>query len=116
MSVFRCVLFGGLMFMLGACTRVSIHESDGRVRVVKGFGLIRIDAEPRSQPQLIQENSFGIVRHANGWSLGYPNARRLLLPAQDCRIVVWVSASTRADTLEQIGQLPKNICRADARR
>jgi len=73
---------------LSGCVTLRLEGSDQEVRVVRGFGILRVEL---AQPQLAIAGSVsgvGIVGAPLGWSAGYTRQRWAVL-GRGCRTVVW---------------------------
>ncbi len=109
----RCpflMLVGMLAVVLPDCTRIIVHEGDGNVRVESGIGIVRLTTQPDRQPQIIESEGMGIFLRDDEMSIGYFRSDMVMLPPNDCRIVVWVDENTPPELLEMIPAQGESIC------
>jgi hypothetical protein len=104
------MLVGMLAVLSPGCTRIIVHEGDGNVRVDSGIGIIRLTTQPGRQPQMIQAEGMGIFIRDDAMSIGYFSSDLVMLPLNDCRIVVWVDENTTPELLEIISAQGESIC------
>ena len=109
----RCsflLLVGMLAVLSPGCTRIIVHEGDGSVRVESGIGIVRLTTQPGRQPQMIESDGIGIFIRDGAMSIGYFSSDLVMLPLNDCRIVVWVDENTPPELLEMIPAKGESIC------
>jgi hypothetical protein len=73
---------------LAGCVTLNIEDREGKVRVVRNFGVLRVDVENPRRSVVGSIAGVGIVDAPLGWSLGFTRQRWALL-GDDCRAVVW---------------------------
>lgn len=95
---FRTALSATLLaqLTLTACARVAIHAGDGGVSLHNHAGVLSIDVEPGTTPQIIDLRGLGVFAQNGGMTLGYVSSSTAALPATDCRLVVWIDDVTAA--------------------
>lgn len=111
--MFRCpflMLAGILAVLSSGCARIIVHEGDGSVRVESRIGIVRLTTQPGRQPQMIQAEGLGIFIRDDAMSIGYFSSDLVMLPLNDCRIVVWVDENTPPELLEMITAKGESIC------
>ena len=109
----RCpflLLVGMLAVLSPGCARIVVHEGDGNVRVDSGIGIVRLTTQPGRQPQMIESEGMGILFRDGAMSIGYFSPDLVMLPPNDCRIVVWVDENTTPELLEMISAQGESIC------
>jgi hypothetical protein len=78
------LLVGGL----SACVTVNVVKDGQTVDVIRGFGVVRVEATDPQRSVVGALSGVGIVHAPLGWSVGYTRQRWALL-GEDCRAVIW---------------------------
>lgn len=73
-----------------ACTQVTIHAGDGGVSLHHHAGILSVDVEPGTTPQIIGFKGLGVFAQNGGMTFGYVSSSMAALPATECRLVLWV--------------------------
>jgi len=100
-----------LLLLATGCARVTIYEGDGTISVDDRFGVIRISAEPGTKPMVVQTDGIGVISHGGAVTVGYHSSNQATLPADDCRIVVWLDEKTKPEDLDILTKLKEPVCR-----
>jgi hypothetical protein len=92
---------------LGGCVSVRIDDPDGGVRIVRGFGVVSIEAPSPRTAVSGMVSGFGLVQAPLGWSAGFTRQRWALM-GPECRAVIWpsiggIDESTRAALVRTAG-------------
>ena len=106
----RLALALPLVAMLAGCTVVTVVGADGEVMTRRGIGVIAVETRPSQRPQLVRTYGFGIVSDGGTTTIGYHASEVVLLPRDDCRIVVWANGEQPAAAQAWLADLPDNIC------
>ena len=107
----------GAAAVLGAagCAVVTIHAaSRDDVEVDSRFGIVSVQIRPRAGPVIVESTSFGAGNSFDGFSVGYRSASLAALPADDCRIVLWVRNVDDLDHLNALLGAHTDVCVAGA--
>ena len=103
----RGVFASAALFVGSACAQVTIHAGDGSVTQDTRFGVVSIEPRPGTTAQIVELRAFGLSGQNGGLTLGYLSSTMAVLPADDCRVVVWVeragAAPAAAVTKELLG-------------
>lgn len=107
----RNLLLAGMLAALSTgCTRIVVHEGDGKVRTENGIGIVRLTTQPGRQPQIIQSQGLGIIARDGATTIGYFSSDMAVLPRDDCRIVIWLEEDTVPELLDEIMARGEAIC------
>lgn len=79
---------GALLALVG-CTQVTVHAGDGSVSEAIRFGIVSVRPHPGTTAQIVDLQGVGLVAQNGGLTLGYLSSSVALLPADDCRVVIW---------------------------
>lgn len=101
----------GVLAAATACAQVTVQAGDGSVSRDIRFGIVSLDLRPGTTAQIVEIEGVGIVGQNGAITLGYLSSNTVLLPAQDCRLVVWVerAADASADLAPLLDGQPE-IC------
>ena len=99
-----------ISLLAAACTQVVVHESDGKVRVENGIGIVQLTTYPGRQPQVIQSQGLGLTVRDGAVTLGYFSADMAVLPIDDCRIVIWFDEDASPQSISAMIGEADGIC------
>ncbi len=102
--------------VLLGCTQVTVVGADGEVTMENGVGIIKLETHPNRRPQIIRSTGFGIISSNGGVTIGYHTSDIVILPTDDCRIVVWLEEGQSLEILEQITAQSDDVCVIDDNR
>ncbi|MDX1423413.1 MAG: hypothetical protein R3322_09755 [Kiloniellales bacterium] len=102
-----------LSAVLLGCTQITVVGADGEVTTENGVGIVKLEAHPNRQPQIIRSTGFGIVSHDGRLTIGYHASDIALLPSDDCRIVVWLEEGQSLEAIQDIVAENDDICVID---
>lgn len=83
-----------LLLAVTACAQVTIHAGDGTVSERTRFGIVSIEPRPGTTAQIIDLQGIGLIAQSGAMTLGHLSSSMAMLPAGDCRIVLWLEDTT----------------------
>ena len=97
---------------LVGCAQVTVHQGDGAPIEYYRFGIVSMETEPKTTPQIVDVEAFGLLARNGSMTLGYEASNVSVLPRDDCRIVFWIDAGTDTRALESLIVGRDDICPA----
>ena len=93
------------------CARIVVMQGDGSVQIDQRFGVLSLDLQTHSQPRLVSMRGLGLIGVSGGGAtLGYERLEMLVLPPDDCRVVIWVERDVDNSVVRQLAAEQQPIC------
>lgn len=99
---------------LGACAQITVISDKAPPQTEWKFGVLAIDLTGSSKNTIVQTTGVGVVSTPSGTTLGYANARVVLL-GNECRVVVAtkdLDAATKDPELLRLLKTTHKACAA----